>query len=234
MARTRRDVLAMLVGAGSATLGGCERLLGPDRTRSTEQSGTRTGPSTATSSAETGQPTDRTDDYRRRIRLVDQTGILPEHQLDVTAEVVRADVTPAETAKLRITTTNLGPRREISVTEGQCAILNRHDRGSDPAGLWLNDPNAWPPEGDRWVADRPADDERVFFSHGCGSRTYDTGESVSTEYALWHDYRVPGYFAPGTYRWSAVIDLNPSSERPESRRLDAVPWEFALAVTRPE
>lgn len=110
--------------------------------------------------------------------------------------------------RLQITVTNEGPKRAISIQNPECDLLDRHKAGSDPPGLWLHSPGRTPPDqglaerdGNRWVADFPTDQNRVFGDFRCGTRTYASDEELQNEYLVWDDYRIDGYLEPGTYRW---------------------------------
>jgi len=64
---------------------------------------------------------------------------------------------------------------------------------------------------------------------------------VSTEYVVWDDYRVEGYFEPGSYRWEEEIELwdRESWYRyGDTIKTDTPPnnvtWGFTLEVQSPD
>lgn len=192
-------------------------------------------------------PTADAGDLQRRITLAGSDVLPDEHGLRVDAAVAEPTVTADHPARIRIETTNAGPRRALSVGTGGCAIFNRGELGSDdPPGLWLHRParaatveRARP----RWVraeADRP----RGFDAYGCPLRIVASGESLAQDYVVWDDYRVEGYLEPGTYRWETTLEIyRPADVRREAGERAASPtgdpsatlsWGFALTVERPD
>lgn len=205
----RRTLLATLGGAGVVGLAGCQRL----------------------------REIRSDDDGRRRVTLASRDAVPEPHEVSIDVEVLEGAITPERTARLRLAVTNEGADRALSAGEGMCNLFNRARGGSDdPAGLWLYRPAV--AEGverrdDRWVQDRPRSQPRGFLAYGCPSRQYASGESVATEYEVWDDYRVAGYFEPGTYRWEADVQIqaDPDAAGTETRGA-TVTWGFSLAVER--
>lgn len=81
---------------------------------------------------------------------------------------------------------------------------------SEPPGLWLHGPQSTEGierDGDRWTADRPADESRLFNLTGCPLFEYERNESVVNEYVVWDDYRTEGYMQPGTYRFEVPVAI---------------------------
>lgn len=172
-------------------------------------------------------------DRRRRVSVAGRDDTAHGIRMDV--ELLRATVTDDRTARLAITTTNAGPRRALSVGTDGCALLNRSEGRSDnPAGLWLyrDGQTEWlERDGRKWEPDRSADEPRAYPAYGCGPTTYDSDESVTTEYVLWDDYRVDGYLTPGSYRWETDVAVwaDPSGafgDEPSER----FAWGFSLRV----
>lgn len=168
---------------------------------------------------------------QRRLSLASQDSIDAEHDLDVQAELVDAVVTDADTARVRVTTTNVGPRRALSVGTDGCDAFDRGLGASRPEGLWLYRADATDSidrQGDRWEPDVPAGRPRGFGGYACPARVYATDESVTTEYEVWDDYRVRGYLDPGVYRWATDVRVwaDPAAEASETVR-----WGFAVQVS---
>lgn len=152
-------------------------------------------------------------------------------------------ITSEHTALLRITTTNDGPERGISIGKPNCDLFDRYKAGSDPRELWLHPPGKTPPEqglaerkDNRWVADLPPDRDRVFGDYDCGVRNYDSGEYLQNEHLLWDDYRYEGCLDPGTYRWEEpeidIAEPKPHDSATETRGMFS--WGFSLTVETPE
>jgi len=209
----RRGLLRMIGGIGAVGLAGC--------TAGGQQLG---GPNTDT----------------RRVSLVSQDSVANRHQLQVSADLLTSVINDEETAQLRVTMMNTGPERTFSI--GSCVepsdcggyIFDQSAAGSDdPAGLWLRDP-AFEPDDERWVRDKPADEPRGFPQRGYSKKQFETGESVSKQYAVWDDYRTNGYLEPSTYRWEEEIwiwdgaSIDP--EDPDTK----VTWGFSLLIEVPD
>jgi hypothetical protein len=178
-------------------------------------------------------------DYTRRISLESQDTVPAEYKVDLDIELLATRVTPTQTARLRITTTNEGAKRAISIGGDGCELFNRSKGGSDdPPGLWLHDPDQTKyidRKDDRWVADRPANESRAYPAYGCMRKTYEVGESRSNEYMLWDDYQVEGYMTPGTYRWEERVTVAETTDDfPDDDQLRSFPWGFTLRVKQPD
>ena len=203
----RRTLLAAL-GTGVGGLAGCQR-----------HRGTRSD-----------------DDGRRRVSLAGRDAVPEPHEVSIDVEVLEGAITPDRPARLRLTVTNEGADRALSAGEGGCNLFDRARGGSDdPPGLWLYRPSeaeALQRRGDRWVQDRPQSRPRGFPAWACSSRQYASGESVATEYEVWHDYRVEGYFEPGTYRWEEDVQIHADPDAGEPRRPAGRSWGFSLTVER--
>lgn len=204
----RRTVLAGLSGIGVVSLSGCSRF------RSV------TDPAT--------------DERTITVESVDDTP--QEHAVSIDVSMLHESVTAEQPARLRVTTTNTGRRRAISISQGRCSLFERWDGGSDdPPGLWLYDPDAASRidrVDERWVADRPRDEPRVFPDYGCVPRDYDAGEAVTNRYVVWDDYAVAGYLSPGTYRWRQEVRVSESGSHGDEE-LGSFHWGFSLVVEAP-
>lgn len=206
----------------------------PSGTARDRDTPTPTGPSDGTAPAErTATPADA--DTLRRVSVAERDAVDDDHAVRMNVEVRRRRVTDRRTARFAVTTTNTGPRRALSVGSGGCALFNRSEGGSDdPAGLWLYRPEraaSVDRAGSEWRADRPADASRVYQAYGCLPVAYGPGESRTTEYVLWDDYRVEGYLTPGSYRWETDVgvwtDADPGAGDDPSGEFT---WGFSLRV----
>lgn len=175
----------------------------------------------------------------RRVSIENQDSVPDDHDMQIQVEVLESEITDGNTARLRVTTTNMGSKRKISVDSGKCDLFNRNRGGSDsPPGLWLyhvDRTEYLDRKDDRWVPDVPSNQPRGFASYGCTPVVYDGGESVSTEYEMWDDYRVDGYLEPGTDRWEQDVFIwdDPTAEWNETPSA-TVTWGFSLSVEFPE
>lgn len=174
-------------------------------------------------------------EYARQISLVSQDTVPDTHDVAIDVELLATRVTSDLAARLRITTTNEGARRAISIGDDGCELFNRSKGGSDePPGLWLHDPDRTEHvdrKRDRWEADRPADASRVYDAYGCLRRTYEADESLGNEYVVWDDYRVEGYMTPGTYRWEERVSIAKTTDDfPGDDLLGSFTWGFTLRV----
>lgn len=169
-------------------------------------------------------------DAEWRVFLNAATDLPADAGVEVSIEKRGDRITPEETVEFRLRTTNRDADKRLSVHPGpQCCLFGRERGGSRPASLWLYHVDAVPTkaEPDRWSADRPAEEERNFDDEACALRSYDAGESVTNEYRLWADYRVPGYLPPGTYRFQTTLGVAESEGA--DRTYD---WEFNLTIDR--
>lgn len=216
----RRKALSLLGSGGSAALAGCMKGAG----RTNKNPASETSFSTATVAPE---------NLQRRISLAQDT-VPHQYRIGITAELVRPTITDTRTALVRITTSNEGPERALSVGETRCSLFNRSDNGSDePAGLWLHRINSDKPqrEDDKWVADKPDSDARGFHMYLCSPRSYEPGESVTTVYQVWDDYRTDGYLTPGRYRWKQEVEVWEDSDvNKKDEPITSFAWSFTLRV----
>lgn len=188
----------------------------------------------------TPTPTSRkaTDEDRQRtVSLENQDEVPKRHQVSIGVEVLEPAITAAHTARIRVTTTNEGPARSLSVGPDMCSLFNRNRAGSDdPAGLWLHQPEDSQDadrKGERWVLDRPQSQHRGFPAYGCLPRAYESAESVSTEYEVWDDYRIEGYLQPGTYRWEEEIQIWDNTDAKDTDSPSATfTWGFSISVEK--
>lgn len=177
------------------------------------------------------------DAARRRVRIADQDSVPESHQVRITVDLLEQSVTEAHPARIETSTTNEGPPRALSVGREICHLFNRSKGGSDdPAGLWLyrpEDTQSIDRENDRWERDRSRFSNRGYPAYGCSATRYNNGESVSTEYEVWDDYAVGGYFESNTYRWEQEIHLwnDPDAEGTDSSTATFT-WGFSLTVER--
>lgn len=206
----QRRRLLVALGAG---LGGC---LGSTR------------PRTATETTSVGG-------LDRRVSIVDQDAVPEAHRLRIEAEMLAATITLDHTARLRLTTTNTGQRRALSVGAGRCGLLNRN-RGvsDDPTGLVLYRPGKaehFDRRPGRWERDLPQDRAHGYNGYACQPVTYESGESLSNEYLLFDDYRTAEYLQPDTYHWVVPVEIyddpNADPGAPPDTRFS---WGFTLAV----
>ena len=217
----RRHLLVSICGGVFVLVAGCS-----------EASDGRYSPSATDTES---RPTPPPGDVQRRVTLAGQDSAPEQAALEITAEVTQPWITAERSALVRISTVNRGSERAFSVGDHKCAIFNREKNGSDePAGLWLHQ---WPGrtptrvEGE-WVADRPADETRVYAAYGCLPRTYEPGEAVVTTYQVWHDYREDGYLEPGEYRWEQAVEVwNDPEADGGSAPSEEFNWGFSLRVS---
>lgn len=225
----RRTILVTAAGTLAGALTGC--------TSSTDGDETPT-PTHDPSTTPTPTPTEATDEARQRtVSLEHQDEVPQRHQVSVDVEVLEPAITAAHTARIRVTTTNEGPARSLSVAPDMCNLFNRNRAGSDdPEGLWLHQPENSPDadrKGERWVLDRPQSKPRSYAMYGCLPRAYESAESVSTEYAVWDDYRIEGYLQPGTYRWEEEIQIWDDTDAKDTDSPSATfTWGFSISVEK--
>ena len=185
---------------------------------------------------ETGTPTPG-EGLQRTVSVASVDSVPSVYEVEMDVELLRSRITDARSAHLRITTTNTGSRRSISVAPDDCSLLNRSKGGSDqPSGLWLHDPDTArhiDRDGNRWEADRDPDEGRAYAAYGCLKKEYAEGESVSNEYVLWSDYRVEGYLEPGTYRWEEEVSVSEGDTPTGTAGENTFMWGFSLSVSEP-
>jgi len=175
---------------------------------------------------------------QRQVILSCQDSLPEGYQIRINVEVLEATITADHAAQIRVTTTNNGPKRALSIGTDGCDLFNRSRGASDePEGLWLYRPewtNHLTRKEGKWVLDRPSDQPQAYQAYGCAPTVYDSGESRSTEYVVWDDYRVDGYLEPGTYRWEEDVQIweDASAEPGDSQSATAM-WGFSLTVKKP-
>lgn len=211
----RRTAIKQLMTAGVIGLSGCVR-------PPTASSDTQSTPS---------------EDIQRRVSITGEDSIPGKYQLQIEATMLESTVTDSHTSRIRITLTNKGSARGISVhPTGRCALFHKQSQSSNPRGIWLA-----PVEGERyvagpgWIADPPEDGS--FPDYGCSLRAYESEESVDMEYEIHHDNRTSGYMDSGTYRFQETVFATPGQSNEEwDRDADAsftVPWGFSLSIKNP-
>ncbi|MFC7213652.1 hypothetical protein ACFQO4_06095 [Saliphagus sp. GCM10025334] len=206
---------ALLVGSAAALVAGAAGCLG------------EIGPSSSA----------RADGTKRELTMVEQDSIPAEHEVLIDVTLLEETVTEERPARLEVRTTNEGDERALSVGEAGCSLFNRSRGGSDdPEGLWLYRHTDHLERVDgRWVEDRDAEEGRTFTTQGCPPRTYDPDESVVTEYEVWHDFQIDGYFDPGAYRWKhRVSGWDDPDTRGDADKAFSLEWGFALRVSNPD
>lgn len=228
----RRTLLAVLGTTGVAGLAGC---LGRSQPSSTKPTATVTANSTSTTDATTTAE----GEIQRRISLASQDSVPNKYNIEINATVLEPLITTTHPARVRITMTNKGSRRALSVWGETCDLFNRSRGGSDaPRGLWLHDPEQAASierkEG-KWVADRQTDFPRGYAAYGCGKKMVGAGEAFSSEYVVWDDYQVSGYLTPGTYRWEEPVSISEDADTQTSDdQRQSFTWGFSLQVEDPD
>lgn len=212
----RRHFLSVIGGCGVSGLAGC----------------LSTGYHAAASTTGDGE-------IQRRVSLADQDSMADGGEIRVDVEVLEPTIADAHTARLRVTTTNEGAKRKISIGTDGCELFNRSHGGSDhPRGLWLHAAfitDHIDRKGNRWVADQPSDEPRAYPAYGCLPKEYDAGESVRNEYDVWDDYQVDGYLEPDTYRWEEDVSIwNDPSTAGDADPDTTITWGFSLTVEKPD
>lgn len=173
---------------------------------------------------------------QRRVSLASVDDVPAKHRLTIEVELLESTVTAAHTARLRVTTTNTGPKRKISIGEGTCNLFNRDSGLSEEPGLVLHSPESteWiDRSGSRWVPDRPSDEPRAYAAYGCLSRIYPKGDSVANEYVIWDDYQVAGYMTPGTYRFAEPVRIKHPDDGLDAEPTADFTWGFSVAIEKP-
>ena len=217
----RRDLLYSVCGGSAVLMAGC--------------SGASSGESSSSATDTESEPTPPSGDVQRHVTLAGRDSVPDQTAIKLTAEVTQPWITAEKTALVRISATNRGSERALSVGEDRCAMFNRIQKGSDePAGLWLYRQLEDAPARveNKWVADKPTDETRVHAAYGCPPRAYESGETVSTTYQVWHDYREDGYLDPGEYRWEQEIKVWDDPEADGgSDPGEKFSWGFTLRVS---
>ena len=174
---------------------------------------------------------------QRRVSLANVDDVPEKYQLSIDVKLLESTVTAEHTARLRVTTTNEGPKRKISIAEDKCSLFNRMGGLSEQPGLILHRPSStqWIDRaGNRWVRNRPSDEPRVIAAYGCMNRVYLTGESVVNQYLVWDDYQVDGYLSPGTYRFAEPVQIKSPNAGFEAEPTAEFTWGFSLIVEKPQ
>ena len=198
-------------------------------------------PSTTVGGARTidGTPgVDGENEIERRISLAGVDDVPEQHRLTIEVKLLESTVTTDHTARLRVTTTNKGAKRQISIADGRCSIFNRGEGESTPPGLWLyrpEDAENFERDGHRWRRDRdPNGPPRGYAAYGCNSPVYATGDSITSKYLVWDDYRTAGYMNSGTYRFAVEVFLYDPNNDVETPSEANFTWGFDLAVANHE
>lgn len=216
----RRDVLSVIGSGAAVGLAGC---------------------------ATSGGATVRTDDTTtappapRMMSIESVETIADEYNLEADVELLNAVIDRTQTAEIRVSVRNTGPKRGISVVGGAtCDLFDRDAaRSDDPPGLWLfrsDRSRELDRKPGRWVQDYPQDRVRGFNGYGCGLKVYSPGETVAHDYEIWDDYRVDGYLLPGTYRWQEEIEIGEEFSEDEAYSYDdvdaTVSWGFSISMEK--
>lgn len=231
----RRDLLSTMAGASAVGIAGCLDERGEDATQplSDLPNTTQCQPS----DKQAPPSTEETEQIQRQVILSCQDSLHEGYQMQINAEVLKPTITADHTARLRVTTTNNGPKRAFSIGTGGCDLFNRSRAASDePAGLWLyrsDSTNNLTRKENKWVRDLPSDQQRDYPEYGCSPTVYDRGQSRSTEYVVWDDYRVEGYLEPDAYRWEEDVQIweDASADFGDSPSA-TVTWGFTLTVEK--
>lgn len=168
------------------------------------------------------------------VSLDAQDTVPDQYDVDIDVEVVHSEFTDDSPAVIRVTTTNVGGPLKVSIGTGYCSVFNRQRGGSDdPPGLWLHRPDSHGSEraDGRWVADLPPDEPRGFADVGCTIQDYEEGQSVSSTYEVWDDYRKRGYLVPGTYRWEETVRVSDTTSDTDSVP-ESFEWGFSLRLQK--
>jgi hypothetical protein len=184
----RRDVLGALAASGALSASGCV----------TSGSLLSSGPS-----------------HAEEVAIVEQDSVPRDVEFDIRAEVTNGTYSDERPAEIEVVVENTGERKRISIYNFDetldCHLLNRYHAGpKNTKGLWLNTPDRaehLSRNGNRWEQDRPQDDTRMWAAYGCGNAPYESGDTFTQTYQVWHDFRVDGYLNPGTYRWEQQVGV---------------------------
>lgn len=141
-------------------------------------------------------------------------------------------MTADHTARLRVTTTNEGTERRLSVGAEQYSIFNRDKGFSTPEGLHLHDPaTSFERTGDRWT--RVNTEHIGFDAYGCVPTSYNGSESLTSEYLVWDGPLRDGYMTPGTYRFEVPVTIyGPDGGFGDEPQAE-FRWGFNLTVENP-
>jgi hypothetical protein len=213
---------------------------GGTMTEDTTTEETATEPSTdGSTTRDTDEPTSET--VQRRVSLAEADDTEREYDLRIDVELLEATIAASHTARLRVTTTNEGEQRRLSVGTGACTLFNRSRGASEQPGLFLHPPGSdeWiDRDSDRWTRDADPSRPRSWAAIGYENRVYAEDESVTNEYAVWDDYQVESYLLAGTYRFEeSVRVLQPDdslTNTPDREPIAEFDWGFDLTVADPE
>lgn len=145
-------------------------------------------------------------DARRRLSVVAVDDAPSEAALAFEVTMPRRFVTPERTARLRVTVTNEGPERAVTVGTGMCHVFNREEGESESGELWLLRPESAERvsrQGDRWSMQRP----QGHADYGCSPSVLANGEAVTNELLVWDVHGGSGYVPPGTHRFERSFDV---------------------------
>jgi hypothetical protein len=227
----RRTYLAALTSGplAAAALSGCLDRTGGARSPANGESPTRT-PSPS--------PTSDPPEGLQRLVQLDAVDDVPVDGLAIEAEVVEPSVTDEHPARVAVTTTNDGRKRDVTGGDGMCCLFNRSGGASEPGGLWLHRAGSTESierDGDRWTRDRAPGDPRAYAAYACLPTTFATGKSLTNEYYVWDDYRVEGYLRPGVYRFAEEVTVvEPNGDLTEEADVLAnFEWGFSVRVEQP-
>lgn len=197
----RRSYLATFAGGISAGFAGCTSRILPSR------------------------PAEPTVQRVVQIASIDRSEKPHEFRFDV--EVVNPLVTDTETALVRTTVTNTGPKRRVGAAK---PLFARGAGGSVYTfGLWLVTSSRMESitrESDRWIYD-PSQ------SYGPSTElppVLAAGESVSHDYFVWDNAQYEGYMPPDTYPFRPSYPIRTAGEDGPRRAT----WGFSLDVSNPD
>lgn len=226
----RRTLLVTAGGSLAGSLAGCiSRSIGSESSTPTDD------PTTTPTSTKSHE-----DTRQRTVTLESQDEVPDTHQVSIEVELLEAAITTAETAALQVTMTNEGQTRGFRAQGGDCKRLFTGSKAgsNDPVGLWLYQPNEaenLDRKEDRWVSDRPQSKTRSFPAAGCSPQEFESEESISTKYEVWHDYQMDGYLQPDTYRWEQDVEIWDDSEaRGTDSPTATFTWGFSLSIENAE
>lgn len=227
----RRHLLGVL-GGGLSLLAGCQAFGQPTDPPTPTPTTTPTGASTTTET-----PTRSTCDApgNRRIELAATKEVPADADFSMTAAMDREQVTADAPARVRIQLTSQSDDLQTNIQDTEyCSFVGAKGdawRRSDPPGLWLHRQRDSPANraGECWTRDQSPVKTRTVEGLGCEAYTLGTGESVTTTYEVWDDYRAEGYFQPDTYRFRFQVPMRPSET--DGNPSESVTWWFDLHVT---
>lgn len=214
----RRALLASL-GTTAGLFTGCL-----ERAASTQT----TAPPATT--AEPRRASDCRFDGHRTVSLAETDGLPDDAGLDIDARLNPTEITQRETARLTVTVTNTGPTRMTHLADEEYCHLFHRKHGVSRNGLRLFRQQDAPPvdEGDCWRKDKDPSETQTFIDIGCRPQEFQSGDSISTTYEVWHYYAADGYFPPGTFHFSTAFSLWPPDDDDAET---SVGWWLELELT---